>query len=254
MTLLIDIGNSRIKWARAHDNGPRDIRAVDYRDDVATALAGISDDIDASTTEAIGASVGPVDVRDAMTDILAKRGVETRWLAVTREALGVTCGYRDTERLGVDRWVATLAGFQRADGAALVAQVGTAATIDAVKANGQHLGGMILPGLGLMATALYGKTARIRAGADALVDPTNRLEFFGNDTDLAVQNGCLLAVTAAIEAAYEALVIKGETPRVFLAGGASAAVAQQLTIDFDHEPALVLDGIRRLGLGEGVHA
>ncbi|MEO1035190.1 MAG: type III pantothenate kinase [Pseudomonadota bacterium] len=254
MTLLIDIGNSRIKWARAGNDRPRDIRAVAYRDETENAIATVANDVANDEAVAFGASVGSVDVRDGLSAALAERGVDVRWLAVMREALGVTCGYRDTERLGVDRWMASLAGFHRAPAAALIAQIGTAATIDAVTASGRHLGGMILPGLELMADALYGETARIRAGAEDLPDPNTRLEYFADDTDTAVQNGCLLAVTAAIEESYHALRDAGSDVTVFLAGGASAAIAQQLTIAHEHEPSLVLDGIRRVALEELIDA
>ena len=254
MMTLIDIGNSRIKWARSGEDGPIDVRAVAYRDDPADAVAALCDDLGAGAGTVIGASVGDVDVRDALTDSLSRLGHTVRWLAVTRDALGVTCGYRNTERLGVDRWMASLAGFHRAPAAALVAQIGTAATIDAVAADGRHLGGMIFPGLTLMTEALYGQTARIRAGAEDLPDPTSRLEFFADDTDTAVQNGCLLAVAAAIDASYDALVLEGHDVTLFVAGGGAPALARHLAAPYRHEPALVLDGIRRIALAEPAHA
>lgn len=247
MKLLIDIGNTRIKWALSNDGDLLAPRAVGWTEDGAAAIDTLALSLPDGLDGVVGASVGDPALVTALSSRLeADLGRKPRWLAVQREQLGVRCGYQDTERLGVDRWLAALAGYHRAPAAALIAQVGTAATIDGVTADGQHLGGMILPGLNLMADALFGNTARIRAPASALKDPTDRMEFFADDTDTAVQNGCLLAVTAAIESSLTAMEAAGHATTVYLAGGAAPGVAQQLHIDVEHVPSLVLEGIQRV--------
>ena len=70
----------------------------------------------------------------------------TRFVSVAK-ALGVTNGYRQPERLGVDRWMTLLAAREMLPGDCVVIDAGSAITLDLLRADGQHLGGAILPGL-----------------------------------------------------------------------------------------------------------
>ena len=105
--------------------------------------------------------------------------VEPRWVVATAQAGGVRNGYDHPVRLGVDRWVALIGARQRvlARGEAtpaLVIMVGTAVTVDALDADGKFLGGLILPGFGLMLRALEMGTAGLKAPTGEAVDfPTN---------------------------------------------------------------------------------
>ena len=145
--LDIDMGNTRTKWRCADEAGalpapelPRPV-AVPERVRVASVLgnrAGIA------------------------VEIRKRFGVEPEFAATSASLAGVRCGYREPDRLGVDRWLGVVAAWQRAHHALAVIGLGTAACVDFVDADGRHAGGYIAPGLRLLADALDRRTAEVR--------------------------------------------------------------------------------------------
>ncbi len=242
---VIDVGNTLIKFGRADGDTVTQVRALDYREHSAAALEELEQRLRSLPGYIVGCSVGPTNINTAITLLASRCGLEMHWVGVTRTALGVTCGYVETERLGVDRWVASLAAYRGGDDAVVVADIGTATTIDAVLPGGRHIGGMILPGVTLMERALHAELARLSAGAEQLVDPVTPLSFFADDTDLAVQNGCLLALSGAIREAHAAVKAEHEHARLVVSGGGAPVVIRYLP-EADHQPALILEGLARL--------
>lgn len=160
------------------------------------------------------------------------------------EACGVRCGYREPHQLGVDRWLAAIAAYS-ITGGGLVADLGTAATLDYVHGDGRHLGGFIVPGWSLMQTALLKETAKVRFDAtDARIDPNP-----GRDTAAAVQRGAALALARLLDAETQRTseLCGGPLPLV-LTGGDAPLVASLLTCEHRMVPSLVLDGLA-LALG-----
>src|SRR5262249_50802807 len=142
--------------------------------------------------------------------------INPEFVVVRAEQFGVRCAYADPSRLGVDRWVAVLAAHHLAPGAACVIDAGTAVTFDAVDARGQRLGGLILPGPRLLASALDRNTDAIGATHAPGARPLG-LDLLGKDTDTAVGNGAMLALTGALERAIAAVERSlGERPKVYL--------------------------------------
>lgn len=244
-TLLLDLGNSRLKWGLAGSEAVTHVRALDYRVDASDALREFEALLDRQAPDAVvGCNVGDPEFAKTLIAKADQHDLRVTWLAVERESIGVRCAYAALENLGIDRWLAVLAAFDSTS-AALVVDVGTAATIDAVSADGMHIGGMILPGLALMQQSLFARTSRIEKGADELRDPTSPIEFFASDTDEAVQNGCLLAVSAAVRDAYATLQSTDSHARLVLTGGGAAAILSFMPENTDHRPALVLEGLAR---------
>ena len=245
-TLLVDIGNTRVKWGVGSATGVRRTQALDHGAGIDALLAAF-DALRARVPLAAmhGCSVGPADVQAAITAWLQQQRVPVHWVDVQREALGVRCGYDTLAHLGVDRWVAVLAAH-RPICSHLVVDVGTATTLDAVRADGTHLGGMILPGLSLMQESLFANTERIERSAEQLADPRHAMEFFAADTDLAVQNGCLAALSGAVRYAFDALNRASPGAELRLTGGGAAAILRYMPKPCRHEPALILQGLNRL--------
>jgi len=131
---------------------------------------------------------------------------------------GVTSGYFEPGKLGVDRWLAILAAFNQAAGACLVVDVGTAVTVDFVAVNGEHLGGYICPGLRLMSDQLVAHAqgiAGLRLGAGSLQDLSP-----GRTTDEAVARGAVLMLRGFVESQLQlAPALLGESFTFFLTGG-----------------------------------
>lgn len=233
MLLLIDAGNTRIKWALvAPGAAPGDwlaSGAVTHAQ-VATLAAqwaplAISE---ALLSNVAGAAVN-VHLR-AMLPVIADDFVSLPQLA------GVTNGYRNPAQLGCDRFAAAIGARALAPGLpVIVANCGTATTIDAITAEGVFLGGMILPGLGLMASSLARHTAQLPQIADAAALPAG----FADNTDDAILSGCLAAQTGAIE---RAMRMHG-AQACLLSGGAAPRIAQTLALPFQ-----LVDNIVMLGL------
>ncbi len=251
ITLLIDVGNTRLKWGLAGPDGAHRVRALAYRENLDAVLEELLESMPSAPGRIRACSVTRSEVA-AKIDEVAQRtwGLQPEWAEVQALSGGVTNAYTEVHRLGVDRWLAILAAYKLARAAAVVVDVGTAATIDAVLENGQHLGGMILPGTELMSESLFAQTEQIIAPASALRDPENLLEFFASDTDLAVQNGGLAALCGAIEFSMKVIAARDQGAQLFLTGGGASSLLPYLAKPWVHRPALVLDGLC-LSAGKG---
>ena len=169
-------------------------------------------------------------------------GVAAEFASVAPCLGGVKCGYEEPSRLGVDRWLATVAAWQQVRRAAVVVSAGTAMTIDFVHANGRHEGGYIVPGLRLSRQALDGNTANLRV-ADS--EPTSAdAREVPRDTQTGVALGTVLMLSAFVNTAVASFAArcKGD-PVVFLSGGDASALVTHLTTPAHQQPHLVLDGL-----------
>ncbi|HEX4943372.1 MAG TPA: type III pantothenate kinase, partial [Usitatibacteraceae bacterium] len=158
-------------------------------------------------------------------------------IASQREQLGVTSGYRDAAQLGTDRWAALIAAHHAAAVHQLVVNAGTALTVDALRADGFFMGGLIVPGPALMRRSLDGGTAQLRL-TEGVFDP------FPKSTPDAITTGSLQAAVGAIERMRAAMIAGGFAPQgLVLSGGAAPALAPQLPMPFTLNDNLVLDGL-----------
>jgi type III pantothenate kinase len=243
MTMLVDVGNTRIKWARL-DNGRLVERgSAAHRDSLDSAIAALEQALP-PTPRLIAANVAGEPIAKRLAAIVDARPRATLELvATTAERFGVRCAYADPSRLGVDRWVAVLAAYHAARGAACVLSAGTAVTFDAVDARGAHLGGLILPGAGLLAAALDRHTSNIGRTAPATA-VARGLDLLGRSTDAAVGHGAWLALAAALDRAVTTVArALGAAPVVYLTGGDADALGGWLETKVELRADLVLEGL-----------
>lgn len=244
MKLLVDAGNSRLKWALWDGRELRAAAHCPLKSDpggaVRTLLAALPGAVDA----AVIANVAGPWVADALRRGLALHSaLPPRFVSTSASACGVRCAYAEPARLGVDRWVATIAAFHLASGAALVVDAGTAVTVDLVDAGGQHLGGLILASPELMARALYRDTSDI-GHAHTQSMPGAGAGAFGRSTDEAVSFAAVLALAGAIDrAGAEAAAALGAAPPLFITGGGAPALLPYLSAEVRHRPHLMLEGL-----------
>ncbi|HET7924258.1 MAG TPA: type III pantothenate kinase, partial [Rhodanobacteraceae bacterium] len=153
MSVLVDIGNTRIKWATlAAGRLVRRGSAV-HRDSLDAAVAAFAAELP-TRSRIIAANVAGASMAARLEALVATRpGSSLELVATAAEQFGVRCAYKDPSRLGVDRWVAVLAAYHVARGAACAIDAGTAVTLDAVDSAGTHLGGLIFPSARLTAAA-----------------------------------------------------------------------------------------------------
>ncbi|WP_296944660.1 type III pantothenate kinase [uncultured Massilia sp.] len=238
MLLLVDAGNTRIKWAIAHAAAA----PGDWAAHGAVPHAGLERLRAAWAAQGIARAIVSNVAGPAMAAQLeAVLPVAPTWFAARAELAGLRNRYRNPAQLGSDRFAAALGARTLAPGKALVvATCGTATTVDAVSAGGDFLGGMILPGLGLMLGALARGTAQLPQVAPGALPPT-----FADHTSDAILSGCLSAQAGAIERACAALPAE----LCIVSGGAAASVAPLLTVA--HR---MLDNIVLVGLHAAVPA
>jgi type III pantothenate kinase len=244
MQLVIDVGNTRIKWARIEGGRLVDTQSAVHRGAPDAAFTALEKALPSDLSGAIVANVAGDPFEARLTQLLrARAGITPELVAVRKEAHGVRCGYTDPSRLGVDRWIAVLAAHHHAEGAACVVDAGTAATFDAVDAAGQHLGGLIMPGPRLLAAALNLNTSDI--GVTGAVEALPRgLDLLGTTTDAAVGHGSWLAVAAAIDRAVATVeTALGERPTVYLTGGDATMLQAWLETQVQLRADLVLEGL-----------
>ena len=154
-------------------------------------------------------------------------------------------GYEHPNRLGADRWVALIGARHRVEALgrprpALVVMVGTAVTVDALDAGGRFIGGLILPGFGLMLRALEMGTAGLKA-------PTGEAVDFPTNTSDALMSGGSDAIAGAIERMHGKLVERcGEEPLLLMTGGAAVKLAPLTVLGFETVETLIFEGLLTL--------
>lgn len=240
MILELDLGNTRGKW-RLLDGGE-----IPARGSLSIA------DLRLGNLPAEWAHLRPRRVRAAnvagaaVAEALAAGthrlfGLPVEFARVKTRCAGVTCGYRDTGRLGVDRWLAVLAAHDKDSRAALIVDCGSAVTLDLLDNGDRHLGGYIVPGLDLMRRALYQDTDAVKVSR--VLMPRMSLAP-GRDTLDAVNRGLPLMVLGAMELALGELRRLGtEEPLLWLTGGDGPLMSSLCDRSHQLVPDLVLDGL-----------
>jgi type III pantothenate kinase len=253
MLLLIDAGNTRIKWALV-ESGPGtpqepgrwiDSGAVAHADIAQLTAVWQERGIDRVLISNVsGNATGQALQRIAAQ---ASSGVSITLFHSSAEAGGVRNGYRDPAQLGCDRFAAAIGAHASYPGRHLiVATCGTATTIDAVTAEGVFLGGMILPGLGLMAASLARNTAQL----PEVVHRSGVVSPFADNTDAAIVSGCMSAQVGAIERAAEKMSQQYGTVQCIISGGAATMVAPHVSIPVVRVDNLVLIGLQTVAMNQ----
>ncbi|MBI2382357.1 MAG: type III pantothenate kinase [Gammaproteobacteria bacterium] len=240
MNLLLDIGNTRVKWAqwqggRLHAGGALSHEA--FLEALASATI--------AKPEAVHiACVGGTELRASFdAAISACWGLRASWAAPHAEFGGLRNAYAEPERLGVDRWLAMLAGRHRVGGAVLVVDAGSALTLDCVDAHGQHRGGLIVPGLGMARRSLFSDTGQVRFPLARPCAPEHE-GAWGRDTEQAVKFGVLWNAVGLVEyMAKQAAEALGSPPACLLTGGDGAQLGPWLRIAHTPCADLVLEGL-----------
>jgi type III pantothenate kinase len=268
--LLIDIGNTRLKWALHEAVVPGSAALAQG----AVFLETIEQLGDGDwrglqrPSAVIGCCVASDQVRHRVRDQIDELfDLQPRWAVAAQSSAGVVNGYDHPSRLGADRWVALIGARWRLTSAprpvamsddppgkaarrsartpppadpAVVVMAGTAVTCDALDAEGRFLGGCILPGHGIMLKALESGTAGLHV-------PTGEVRAFPTNTSDALTSGGTYAITGAIEHMHRNLARHaGVAPRVLLTGGAGWKVAPYLGIGYELVDSLIFDGLLRL--------
>ncbi|MDO9106499.1 MAG: type III pantothenate kinase [Methylovulum sp.] len=235
MNLLIDMGNTRLKWALSHNAGLTVGPTLTNRQLNRQTLLELWEAINPPQAIAISCvSAGPLLTLVQSAALELWPGTEIIAVTPKAHAFGVTNAYQHPEKLGVDRWLALVAARRHYHGALCIVDCGTAQTVDLLTAEGIHQGGFISPGLALM--------------RQALAQGTNALPFHGNQyavapatfTEAAIYAGTVSAAAGLVEHVLRA---QPEPVQLVLTGGDAGLIAQQLAIPLTINADLVLQGL-----------
>lgn len=239
MILVVDAGNTRIKWALQAADGTRVTGALPTAEALrlgAAMPAGV--EIDA----VFACSVAGETVEASLAIALGAHAKKLRWC---RSGAAIECGvrnhYRNPLQLGADRWAALIGAWALTNSDCLVVNAGTATTIDLLCAKGDgtadFVGGVILPGLDMMRSSLARNTAGLPHADGAWVT-------LPRHTDDAIETGCIEAQLGAIERMARRLP---PATICLLSGGAAAALAGRSGLPERRIENLVLEGLLRIG-------
>ncbi len=246
MILLLDAGNSRLKWAMLR-NGLYEHGGV--LEQTGTAIKELASaawsELDKPEYVFVANVAGEATRRALNSWIKRHWKLTPEYVLAEVEQFGIRNAYAEPERLGVDRWLALLAARDLFKGALCVIDCGTALTIDMLAHDNRHLGGLIIPGLTLMRDALIGRTETIRDQMQAASHEQVRL--LGADTGSAVVGGTLYAQIAVIDRVLADLSAElGATMRCVLTGGDAPQLLPLLATHVHYEADLVLLGLARI--------
>ena len=249
--LLIDAGNTRLKFARLSGQRLGRAQALDWN--VRTLPRVAKRVLRGRFERVLVCSVAGAQLERALR-LAARRSGNPRpqFVRSTRRSAGVRNGYVQTWRLGADRWVAMLGARALHPGRSLcLVDVGTALTVDLLDADGNHRGGLLVPGPALMVESLLANTAGIRRRAGTVLTRPRAhragLAIFGRSTRAGLLAGSTVACAALIERALgEARAALHARPKLLLAGGGARPVGALLGVPHIHADHLVLHGLALL--------
>jgi type III pantothenate kinase len=240
--MLLDVGNSAVKWATEKDGRLEAVGRFYYRDaGFSRAAERAWQDLAAPAFLAV-ASVAGSDVECELSAWTGKAwGVAPCYIRASKQAAGVTNGYAEAEALGADRWAAIIAARHATEKPVCVIDCGTAITLDVVDANGGHQGGLIAPGLEMMRRSLVQETAAIGPLSVEAGGPPPLL--CRNTTD-AVNSGVMRMAGALVDRLIEdAFGCYGPDLEAVITGGDAGRLLPLLRRPPRHDRNLVLRGI-----------
>lgn len=242
--LALDVGNTRLKWAqyaapvagsRALAHGAVFLENIDKLADDEWRLLP-------APSRILGCIVAGDAVKRRVEEQMELWDVAPHWVVSSAQEAGVSNGYDHPARLGADRWVAIIGARHRLLGRGsrkpcVVVMVGTAVTVEAIDASGKFLGGIILPGHGIMLRALESGTAGLHV-------PTGDVKDFPTNTSDALTSGGTFAIAGAVQRMVENTTRHcGEAPECIMTGGAGWKMAPSMSVKFELVDSLIFDGL-----------
>jgi len=240
LSLLVDVGNSRVKWANSNK------LTIDNYGSFRLKQLSLGESLDSHWQQIINpehvwvSNVAGKEIALTLTEfIIDKWGISPIFARVQRESGGVVNGYEYTNQLGIDRWLAIVAAWNKYHALTCIVDCGTAITIDGISETGRHMGGLIIPGFDLMLNTLSTATNGINTEAKY----TPKLEF-GLSTSACCFNGAGFAVVSLIDKVVEKMQSEHANEiRCVITGGYAEKINHLLSHKFIVEPHLVLHGL-----------
>ncbi len=242
--LALDVGNTRLKWAQ-YDAPAVGAKLLAHGAVFLENIDRLAED-EWRSLPAPSAILGCIVAGDAVKRRVAEQmepwDALPRWVVSSPGEAGLSNGYDHPARLGADRWVAMIGAHHRllARGVrkpCLVVMVGTAVTVEAIDASGSFLGGIILPGHGIMLRALESGTAGLHV-------PTGEVRDFPTNTSDALTSGGTFAIAGAVQRMADNITRHcGEAPACIMTGGAGWKMVPSMSVEVELVEGLIFDGL-----------
>jgi type III pantothenate kinase len=245
--LALDIGNTRLKWAQyasPRPDAPLLAQGAEFLENIEKLSNGAWHGL-AAPAHILGCAVAADAVKRRLEEQMELWDVSPQWVVASDAEAGLRNGYDYPTRLGADRWVAMIGAYHRMlmQGTArpmVVVMVGTAVTVEALDATGKFLGGLILPGHGIMLRALESGTAGLHV-------PTGEVREFPTNTSDALTSGGTYAIAGAVERMVQHVRTHcGAEPLCVMTGGAGWKMAPSMSVPFELVDNLIFDGLLQL--------
>jgi type III pantothenate kinase len=231
--LLVDIGNTQIKYALVNDASDlSNVKRCQHPEDLTLLISSVN--------QVLVSSVGHLTLMAALERLCERFNKPIQIINTEAETLGIQCAYEKFQTLGVDRWLAILAAREITKLPVAVIDLGTANTCDIV-INNKHIGGWISPGFSVMRESLLANTQHVFADMN-MPDSLN----LGNTTQDCVSYGCLASQTGFVMMAEQYLANQNENYFVLVTGGGQNSLSLQHNKKILFFPNLVLRGLFRL--------
>ena len=243
--LALDVGNTRLKWGVYESPAP----GAKLLGSGAVFLENIDRLADEDwrdlpePTHMLGCIVAGEAIRRRVEEQMEMWDFTPHWAVSSAAEAGLVNGYDHPTRLGADRWVAMIGAHARmrkqstTNQPMVVVMVGTAVTVEAIDASGKFLGGLILPGHGIMLRALESGTAGLRV-------PTGDVCEFPTNTSDALTSGGTFAIAGAVERMVQHVRQHcGAEPMCLMTGGAGWKMAPSMSVQFELVDTLIFDGL-----------
>lgn len=243
-TLLIDAGNSALKWAVTDAGEFSNMLTKHYTDNV-TADFFIESwkSLDKPIT-IIACCVAQKQVWQALVSACHELWeMDIHKVESLSKGYGLVNAYDIASDLGSDRWSAMIGAYHIADSAFIVIDAGSALTIDMVNESGQHLGGYIIPGVNTMSKSLGMYTAQVNVDTDQNSTPSLSL---GRSTKECVEAGIYLSMVKMIESVFEKESKQVKSLQCFITGGDAKVIADLLSFKCVMMPDIVVRGLAEI--------
>ena len=242
--MAIDVGNTRLKWtlydrpaagARMLAQGAEFLEQIDRLGEVVWSQIP-------EPTTMLGCIVAATAVKHRVQEQMEQWNVEPRWVVASEAEAGLVNGYDFPARLGADRWVAMIGARHHKlrrgpPRPILLVMVGTAVTVEAIDQHGRFVGGLILPGHGIMLRALESGTAGLHV-------PTGDVVEFPTNTSDALTSGGTFAIAGACERMFQHLFKRcAAEPLCLMTGGAGWKMLPAMTRPFELIESMIFDGL-----------
>ena len=237
MRLLIDIGNENAKWKLGDNRGTFPSERAKFIQNLQIQTANLA--------PPSGVLFVNVSARGVAEDIKAfaagKWQIPTIEVVPSAEQCGVKNSYHNTSELGADRWAALIGARSICTGAAIIVDSGTAVTVDALAADGQFVGGSILPGFRLSRESLW-------RNASGIGDFERQVPIIpARSTAEAVSCGVVYSIAGGIDSlirSYGKLI--GPAAQLLITGGDTALITEYSSYEFEPSPNLVIVGLETI--------